>query len=464
MVGAPMSELTETLLRLLAVFGLVLANAFFVATEFALVAVRRSRMETIAREGNASAQAVLRSLGDLDQYIAGTQLGITIASLMLGWIGESALVHLFQGWLAYLPEDWAHFSSHALAVAVAFGIITFMHVVLGELVPKTLALQFPDDTAMWVARPMQLCVWVMKPLIYALNGTGNLVLRLLGLPPDSGHGSVHSVDELKILMDHSHKEGVIHLNEKEMLNRVFSFKDLVVRQVMVHRLDIAAIDVKASLEDVRRLTREQPHSRYPVFSENTDHIVGLFHTKDLVIESPTEAEFDLARLARPALWVPETLPLDELLVQLRRARTQVAMVLDEFGGTSGMVTLQDVTEELLGELEDEFDPRDDVVETDPHGEPVVEGRTRLDEMTEVFGMEMEDEDVDTIGGLVIKHLGRVPEEGDTVTIEEVRFTVAAMEGRRILTVRLTPETEGAARRLAVAEGVESEVATEIAEP
>lgn len=426
-------------LKLAAVLALVLANAFFVAAEFALVSVRKSRMESLAREGDAAAQGVLDTLGHLDHYIAATQLGITLASLMLGWIGDSALVHLFEAGILYIPYQVEWITPHTAAATLAFMLITFMHVVLGELVPKSLALQHPDETAMWVARPMRATAWIMRPAVAALNGTGNAVLRLLGLPPASGHTSVHSVDELKILMDDSHRQGILAEQQKDMLTRVFSLQDLTVRQVMVHRLEIVAVEDKASLEEVRTIARDKPHSRYPVYQENLDHIIGLLHIKDLITLSLDDRSFDLMSLVRPALWVPETLPVEQLLVQLRRARTQVAMVLDEFGGTSGMVTLQDVTSELLGDLVDEFDADEDGTSDDASGRPVVEGRSRLDEINEAFALELEDEEVDTLGGYVIKLLGKVPSEGDYAISGGVRFTVVSMDGRRIRLVQLSPE-------------------------
>jgi len=352
----------DTVLKLLAVLALVLANAFFVAAEFALVSVRRSRMEELAAHGVRLAKVVQRATSDLDRYIAGTQLGITIASLGLGWIGESTLAHLLEPWLQWLPKAWKSVTAHSIAVTVAFIAITFLHVVLGELVPKSLALQNPDRTALWVAKPMEICVLLMRPFIAALNGCGNLVLRALRLQTTGSHHLIHSVEELKILIEASHEGGVLDEVERDMLRRVFRFSELVAREVMVHRVDIEGIDVDTPYDELMQRVSQTSHTRLPVYEDNIDNIIGVLHVRDLLQVRHKEGQpFNVRQLLRKPLIVAETVSIEKLLDQFRREKTQMAIVVDEYGGTAGLVTLEDVIEEIVGEVQDEFDKEEPLI-------------------------------------------------------------------------------------------------------
>ena len=449
-VGGPlalecMEESTSLATRLVMVLALVITNGFFVATEFALVSVRRSRIEAMAKEGDRAAAQVLDALTHLDFYIAATQVGITIASLVLGWVGEHSLSEMFTRLFSFLPAPMAETVSHALAVPLAFVVMTFLHVVLGELVPKSVALQYPDDTSRLVAMPLRVVVVVLRPLIWALNGTGIWVLKMIGLPANSGHGAVHTVEELKVLMDDSARRGVLDSHEKDMVSRVFNLKELVVRQVMVHRLHMVAVEVGSTFADVQARLVEEPHQCLPVFEGDLDHVLGVLYMRDLLLLPDLgRGEFNLRVLVKPVLRVPETLPAGELLGQFRRERTEVALVLDEFGGTSGLVTLEDMAREVLGSLDD--DPEEEVSNSGvPSERPaflVMDGLTRLDELQEGYGLGVEDEDVDTLAGLVLKHLGRVAAVGDQVEVGGLRLTVLEMDGRRVAQLRveaLTPE-------------------------
>ncbi len=429
----------DILLKLLAVAALVFANAFFVAAEFALVSVRRSRMEELAAQGVRLAKVVQRATSDLDRYIAGTQLGITVASLGLGWIGETTLAHLLEPWLQWLPKAWKSVTAHSIAVTVAFIAITFLHVVLGELVPKSLALQNPDRTALWVAKPMEIAVWLMRPFIAALNGCGNLVLRLLRLQTASGHHLIHSVEELKILIEASHEGGVLDEVERDMLRRVFRFSELVAREVMVHRVDIEGVEINTSYEELMRFISQTNHMRLPVYEGNIDNIIGVLHVRDLLQGRHREGQpFDLRRLLRKPLIVAETVSIEKLLEQFRREKTQMAIVVDEYGGTAGIVTLEDVIEEIVGEVQDEFDVEEPFIVEREDGTAIVSGQTRLDEINERFDLHLEAEDVDTIGGFVMSQLGRLCRIGDVLTIDGVELRVEEMRGRRIRKVLLRP--------------------------
>lgn len=439
------------LLRLSAAALLIFANAFFVATEFALVGVRKSKAETLAKEGVSGAGTLVSAIADLERYIAGTQLGITIASLALGAIAESTferLLHpLFEHLADFVPEPFASTLRKAgLVAGFAVAIATVFHVVLGELVPKSIALQYPDSTALKVSRPMSIVVTMLGPAIWFLNATGNLILRLMGIPIGSGgHTAHHSVEELKILVEDSHKQGVLDEMERFMLQRVFKMKNLVARQVMVHRLDVVGMPVEMPYEGLMLAVVDAPYSRFPVYEGDLDHIVGILFVKDLIgyRRTPQSGPFDLRKLLRPALFVPESVPIETLLSQFKKARTQMAVVLDEFGGTSGLVTMEDVVEELLGEMEENIESSLDGA---PMGkneltcEVVVEGRTRLDTLNERYGLALEDDEADTVAGLVSNHLGRVPSQGEEVAVGNIVIRVHETDGPRITQLSLTPRS------------------------
>ncbi len=441
-----MDELVSYIVRFGAILFLVLMNAFFVATEFALVGVRRSKMEVLANEGVRGAKTVLVAVSELDRFIAGTQLGITLASLALGWIGESALEDVFHGFLGFLPQVLIDVSAPAIT---AFLLITFLHVVLGELVPKSLALQHTEATAIKVARPMTWAVFVFRPLIWALNSTGNLVLKLLGLSRTSEHeAAVHSVEELKILVEDGHRQGILDAMERLMLHRVFKLKHLTAKQVMVHRLDVVGIPVDMPYSGLMLAVVDSPFTRYPVYERDLDHVVGILIMKDLIgfRKAAQPDNFDLRALVRPPLFVPETATIETILAQFKRTGMQMALVLDQFGGTSGLVTLVDLVEELFGELDDpEADDMALGEDASARKWPItVDGRTRLDMLNERYGLELQDEDADTIAGVIANRLGHVPVEGETVVAGGVTIRVLRTDGPRILTVSLSPGEEPAA--------------------
>ena len=328
-----------TLGRLAAVLALVAANGFFVAAEFGLVAVRRTRIEQLANEGNALAKRVRHALEQLDSHIAATQLGITISSLALGWIGEPALARLIEPALSRLPGIWPQISAHAIAVAIAFTIITTLHIVLGELVPKTIALQRSESTALFVTRPLQTFLWLFGPFIHAMNGLGNVIVRWIGLRPAGGHELAHSEEELRLLVTASQESGVLEASEEEMIHKVFSFADKEAHQVMVPRTEIAGVPADMTLRDFAAyVADERLHTRFPVYEGTIDSIIGIVHLKDAVLAMATERlDQPVRTVMRPVLVVPESIHVDELLRQLRRRRMHMAVLVDEFGGTAGIV-------------------------------------------------------------------------------------------------------------------------------
>jgi putative hemolysin len=433
-----------TLLKLLAVLGLVAANGFFVAAEFGLVAVRRTRIEQLANEGNPLARTVRGALDHLDNYIAATQLGITLSSLALGWIGEPAVARLIEPLFAGLPGIWPQISSHVVAVAIAFTFITMLHIILGELVPKTIALQRSEAAAMFVIHPLRAFLWLLGPFIHLMNGIGNWLVRLIGLRPASGHEAVHSEEELRMLVAASQQNGVLEASEKEMLHKVFSFADKEAHQVMVPRTEIAAVPAELTLGEFKDLvTRDYVHTRFPVYENSIDSIVGVVHVKDALVGLSTNALDQAIRgLMRPVLVVPETIHIDDLLRQLQRRRMHMAVLVDEYGGTAGIVTMEDLLEEIVGEIRDEFDIEEAGIAEQQDGTWTVDGLMTIDEFNERFGLSIVEPTYDTIAGHVFGQLGRVAEVGDEVTIDGLIVRVAEMDGLRIATLQVMPAHGG----------------------
>jgi putative hemolysin len=437
------SPLTLDLLRLLGVVILVLANGFFVAAEFALVSVRRTRVEELIQQRKTGARAVKHALEDPDRFIAATQLGITIASLGLGWLGEPALAHFIQPLLDLLPTAWVGVASHSLSAAIAFAAITFLHVVIGELMPKSIALQKPEATALFVARPTLLTEQLFKPAIWALNGTGNLLLRLIGMRAATGHELVHSVEELKMLVEASEQSGVLEDTERDMLHAVFDFGELTAREVMVPRTEMAAVDADAPVETLIQLAIKHPFSKFPVYEADIDHIIGIAHVRDLVrVQHDQRRSATIRGLMREPLAVPETIRLDDLLQQFRAKRQHMAIALDEYGGTAGLVTLDDLMEQIVGEVRDPFDRSAPQIQRLPDGSALVDGMTPIENVNEFFGLNLQDEHYDTIAGFVLGRLGRMAKVGDTVESDGVRLKVEALDGLRIarLSLRLKSES------------------------
>lgn len=441
-----------TLFGLALVALLVLANGFFVATEFAVVAVRRSRLEQLEAEGRPGARTAREVVSHLDFVIAACQLGITMASLALGWLGEPTLAHLIEPPFERLVGAFAPYLAHTVAVAVSFAIITGLHIVLGELAPKGLALQRPEATTLFVARPIQLFSLVFHWPITALNAVGNGTLRLFGLQPASAHEMVHSVEELRLLVSGSQKAGVLEPAEAEIIGRAFGFGDLTAAELMVPRTEVHAVPIDTPLEELVRLAATEHYSRYPVYQGTVDNLVGVLHVKDLfrAIEQKTAGQPPpaLAELMRPILVVPTSLHADHLLAAFRRERRHLAVVVDEFGGTAGIVTLEDLLEEIVGQLTDEFEPPTSPLVRQPDGTLLVDGLLRLGEAAKELGLrptEWEVAEVDTLAGLVLSRLGRAPALGDQVLLDGYRAEIVELDGLRIARLRLRPR-EGSLTR------------------
>ena len=433
------STLTLDLIGLVAVVFLVLLNGFFVAAEFSLVSVRKTRIAELVTQGNANAETVQKALENPDRVIAATQLGITLASLSLGWIGEPALSHLIEPLIELFPLDLRPGLSHSLSAGLAFAIITFLHVVVGELAPKSIALQNPDKTSLVVARPTLWSERLFKPFIWALNGTGNALLRLVGMEPASGHQLVHSVEEIKMLVTESAEGGAVARQESELLHAIFDFGDLLVRQVMIPRTEIIAVEADLPLTEIIPLITESTYTKFPVYDDDLDNILGIIHVKDLLrtMQEVGWQKSSVRSLVREPMYVPETLPISTLLRRFRDNQQHIAIILDEFGGTAGLVTLEDLLEEIVGEVSDPFDQFTPEIETLADGSILIDGLSLIEDVNKYLDLDLNDPAYDTIAGYTLGKMGRIPKVNDSVEFDKVLIQVEAMDGMRIDRLKLT---------------------------
>lgn len=435
------------ILRLCAVVLLVLANGFFVAAEFALVGVRRTRIAELIDKGNLGANWVQKAIEDPDRFIAATQLGITLASLGLGWIGEPALSNLLTPIINLFPDAIESEVSHSLSAGLAFAVITFLHVVIGELAPKSIALQNPERTSLAVARPTLWAEWIFRPAIWLLNGAGNGLLRLLKIQPASGHERVHSIAELKMLVSDSAGIGVVEDDAEEMLHAVFDLGHTLVRSVMVPRTEMIAVPSNATLDEIIQLYLQHSFTKLPVYGRNLDQILGVVHLNDLLraLYDDQQNSKSAQDLMREAIFIPENARVSGLLRHFRKRQQHIAIVLDEYGGTAGMVTLEDLLEEIIGEVGDPFDSQPEI-QSFPDGSTLVDGLMPIEDLNELFDLALENPDYNTVAGFMIGKLGRLAQVGDSITAEGLRFQVEAMDGLRIarLSIRKAQDSQSQA--------------------
>jgi CBS domain containing-hemolysin-like protein len=457
---------------------LVLATAFFVAVEFALVSVRRTRIEQLASEGNASAVLVKRAVDNLNYYLAAAQVGITMATIGLGTLGEPVVAQMIVPLLeVFVPHEAVEtFTSlHGIAFIIALLLVTAIELIFGENVPKIASIQRSEAASMLLIRPMNLFVFVFKPFIWVINMLTGLVLRLIGLPPDTGHGTAYTIEELEMIVASSRKAGVLDREEEVILRRVFDFGDLTAKQVMRPRTEVVGIPVNATLPEVIEIMLQHRHSRFPVYETDLDHIVGVLHVKDVFaylarqtnllgrIEQrkrepaanpatptassgarregaaqPRQEVFDVRSLMRPVEAVPETLDVADLLPMMQQKGLHMVVVVDEYGGTAGVVTLEDIVEEIVGEVRDEFESGETVTNIQPTPEgTMVDGLTPIDDVNEALGLNIQSE-ADTLGGYVFEVLGRKPELGDEIICDGYVMRVESLDNLRIAKVRVMP--------------------------
>jgi CBS domain containing-hemolysin-like protein len=464
-------ETGTTVMDIAIVLILVLFNAFFVASEFALVSVRKTRIDQLAAEGNSAAVVVQRAVRNLDRYIAATQVGITLASLLLGGLGERALEPLLSIPFMWLPTQWLGITRTGLVASFTYFIMTALHVIIGELMPKSIALQKPDTTALWIGRPMLFFAIIFSPLTWMLNGIGNFLLRLIGFHPAEGHSQVHSPEELDMLFTESHKGGEINVTEFEILHRVVRFSDTTARSLMVPRLEMQTLPVEITRNALTDFLQGRPHTRIPVYRDSLDDIIGIVNSKDLehlnyrelseelerlkatvsnensdqhILEgsqTTDEKILDLTPLLFEAAFVPETTRVDRLLTEFKKRRQQIAIIVDEYGSIAGLVTLADLLEQVFGDLPDEADETEPEILKRPDGRIQLAGRVRIDEVNELFGFGFRSDEADTMAGLVLNALGRTASVGDEVEINGLRICVEKVDHLRIDTLSLFSPTD-----------------------
>ncbi len=431
-----MSEPLLTSLNLLAALVLIVLNGFFVAAEFALVKVRDSRIQQLEEEGSRRAVVVRRVLGDLDSYLSVCQVGITVASLALGWVGEPAVSRL----IAPLLETVGITNERVveiISVALGFAIITYAHLVFGEQAPKYFSIQRSESVSLWISRPLDLIRIPFRPVVWIVNASTNFFLRPWGIRLGE-EAEVHSEEELRIMISSSTASGILEPGERDYLNNVFDFGDTVAREIMVPRPDIEALPYDAPLEELAEKAAFGRYTRYPVYEDDPNRILGAVHVKDLFRAAKEDPEdFDIKPLIRDCLVVPENKPIEQLLRDFQERKLQMAIVIDEWGSVEGLITIEDVLEEIVGEIQDEFDEDEAAIEEIGENLFAIDGRIPISDVNDRFHLDLPNEDFDTIGGYILGSLGRPPDVGDTVEAEGVTLNVKSVDGPRVsmLTLR-----------------------------
>jgi CBS domain containing-hemolysin-like protein len=424
-------------LNLLLVAFLVFLNGFFVAAEFALVKVRQTRLAQLVQEGNKRAQYAQKVTQQLDAYLSACQVGITLASLGLGWVGEPAIAHMI---IEPLLGHWQlpDYLISTISFGVAFAIITFLHIVLGELAPKSLAIQKAENTSLWVAAPLMLFYKLLYPAIWVLNGTANRLLKRFGLEPVSEHDAAHTEEEIRLLVNESHKSGHIDQTELDLVDNVFEFSETLAREIMIPRIDMVCLYTTNTYQENLETIRSERHTRFPVADEDKDNIIGFIHSSDFYLAALTEPEVKLETLLRPVLTVPESMEISQVLRLMQKRRSQMAIVIDEYGGTAGLLTMEDILEEIVGDIQDEFDENErPEIEKGKNGLSV-SGKMLLTDLSDHLPFVLESEDVDTIGGWVYSKLEEGIGVGQSFEWENHRFTITEMDNHRITRISITP--------------------------
>ncbi len=420
-------------------FFLVFLNGFFVAAEFAIVKVRASQIEIKAKSGSKVASIAKHITQHLDGYLAATQLGITLASLGLGWVGENVMEHIIANimtWAGATPETIASISG-TVSPIIAFSFITVMHIVFGELAPKSLAISRPVSTTMAISLPLHFFYLVFRPFIWMLNGFANIILKLLGISSISGHDAHHSSEELQYLLDQGKESGALDTTEHELIKNVFDFNERVVKNIMVPRTKISGVELHTPHEELLDVIVKEGYSRIPVYDDTIDKIVGIIHAKDILPLIAKHQELILKDIIRKPYFIPETKKINDLLSEFQLRRIQIAIVMDEFGGTAGMVTLEDIVEELVGEIQDEYDEEKPIVEKVSDTEFVVNAVASVYDVNEYLPHDLpEDGDYDTLAGLVSDIFGKIPEVGETREYKGYLFTILKKTEQNIESIRL----------------------------
>lgn len=425
-------------LNLFLVAILVLLTAFFVATEFAIIKLRTSRVDQLVAEGRKNAIAVQKVQSNLDGYLSACQLGITITALGLGWLGEPTIEKLLHPLFDALGLS-AEVST-LISFLVAFILMTYIHVVLGELAPKTMAIQKAEQISLLVARPIMLFYKIMYPFIWLLNGSANALIRMFGLKPVKEHEEAHSEEEIQIIVSESYQSGKINQTEYGYVNRIFAFDEMLAREIMVPRTDMVCLYTNNTLQENLEIIRREQYTRFPIAKESKDNIVGMINTKHFFLMYDNNPDsFDFKNLIRPVLTVPEYMPVNTLLTKMQKERVHIAILVDEYGGTSGLITMEDILEEIVGEIRDEFDADEaKEVEKIDDDKYVLDGKVLLGEVNDLFGSNLENDGVDTIGGWLFAENPDI-EVGTPWTYEGLTFMVLKKDSHRIRRIEISKQ-------------------------
>jgi len=441
--GDPVFSAGDILWRIGLALALVFANGFFVASEFALVGARKTRIEALVRSGSRSAVIARGAIERLDHYLSATQLGITLASLGLGWVGESTLAAIFIQAFGGMGEPWNLIASHLVAGTIAFTIITVLHIVLGELAPKSIAIMKPEETSLWTAGPLIAFSKLLAPFIWSLNGLANALLRSFGLVAPHESERVHRPEEIGMIVQQSSEHGQLGEEPGEMIRGVIELSQTMAGQVMTPRINVVALPETAGVDEAADLILNEGHSRVPVFRETIDNVVGVVIARD-VWRAQRQGKSDLGPVIRPVNFVPDSKPIEQLLPQMQQMGVQLVVVVDEFGGTAGICTMEDLVEEIVGEIRDEHEIEPPEIQQGPEGEIIVSGSAEISSLNDEFDLELPEEDYTTVAGYVMGDLGRIAEEGDVVAFQGGSFRVLAMDGRRIVELEMELSTAEAA--------------------
>ena len=430
-------------LRLAAVALLLAANAFFVAAEFALVAARRTRIEALVRQGDGKAKTVQRALQDLYRQLSAAQLGITVASILLGYVSEDTVALLFRDWFAALPPALDFMARGGIASLAAVTVVSFLHVVVGEQAPKSWAITYPEATSRWVAAPLMFFSWITRPLTDLLNWSSNRVVRLMGIRPTAAEAErLHSPDEIRMLVEQSRQKGDMGAQNARMIEGVFEFTEKKARDVMTPRTQMVTLKCDLTLAAAADRVAAAGRSRYPVYRESLDDIVGVVHAKAILAGLRADESQRVEQVMRPTLFVPGTREVEDVLADMKRQKVHLGIVLDEFGGTAGLVTMEDLLEEIVGQIYDEYDRPESAPQTTTEAGELIPGSAEIRELNERLGLALDETDYTTLGGLLFGELGRLPKVGDTVSAlgEDGGtggvFEIVEMDGRRVGQARL----------------------------
>ena len=409
------------------------------AAEFSLVKVRKTRLAELSENGSKSAAVALDVTSKLDAYLSACQLGITLASLGLGWLGEPAIASLLEPLFSNII-GWSPVYTHTIALIIAFLTITFLHIVLGELVPKSVAIQNAEKTALGTAGLLKLFYRIFYPAIFVLNGLSNSILRLWGIAPANEADLAHTEEELRMLVDASQRHGYLDKMEGALLDNVFEFSDRIAGEVMVPRQDMICLYIQDSIDEALNVVKEYGHTRYPLCDDDKDNVIGMIHIRNLIGIKENPSVTKIVQLKREILVVPEGVPISHLVQRMRSQRTHIAVVADEFGGTAGLVTIEDLVEELVGEIYDEFDREQPHVTKVNETDYEVNGRVLLEDISEILKIKLDEEGITTIGGYIFTRLGRKPRKGDEIEFDGYTFQATEVAGSRILKVKIIKKT------------------------